>query len=223
MKRILADRTGIGPWVLLHLGRLFIAILFRLNRVMVFGEEALREAIVGDRPIFIGFWHGKMLAPVYYLRRYRPTVLASPSRDGALLSRLLAVWGYRIIPGSSNRRGREALRRMAPVLENREGILITAIDGPVGPAREAKPGSLALAARKGALLIPISGSASRHWTFWKSWDHFQLPKPFGRIVIQIGMPLDVDPGIDPEDVAQLMTQRTNEVEAEADALAAKLA
>jgi lysophospholipid acyltransferase (LPLAT)-like uncharacterized protein len=164
-----------------------------------------------------------MLAPVYYFRRFHPTAIVSPSRDGTLLSRLLAVWGYRIIPGSSNRGGREALRRMMTILENSDAILITAIDGPVGPARVAKPGSLTLAARNGATLIPISGSASRYWTFRKSWDHFELPKPFGRIVIQIGAPLDIEPGTDPGNVAQLMTERTNEVEAEADAFAAGLA
>ncbi|UCD36675.1 MAG: DUF374 domain-containing protein [Fidelibacterota bacterium] len=222
MKKVIEKRKSIGSWLLVHLGRWLISVLFSLNRVIVRGEEAFKQACAGRKPVFVGFWHGRMLYPIQYLRRYRTTAIVSPSRDGALLIHLLSTWGFEIIPGSSGQRGREALRQMVPVLSDPESILSTAIDGPVGPARIAKSGSLALAVKKGALLIPISGSASRHWTFWKSWDHFQLPKPFGRIVIQIGPPLEVSPDTDPEKVAEIMTHRANEVEQQADALTAHM-
>jgi lysophospholipid acyltransferase (LPLAT)-like uncharacterized protein len=215
-------RSKIPDWLVVWFGRAVIAALFFLNKVEVHGEEVLSPAHRSGKAMFLGFWHGRMLYSLRFLRRYRPAVLVSPSRDGTRLAKLLAAWGYRIIPGSSNRRSKEALRRITPVFEDSEGMLVTAIDGPIGPARKAKPGSLSLAVKTGALLVPISGSASRYWTFHKSWDDFQLPKPFGRIVLKIGSPLEIPPDADPREIADLMTTSTNELEEKTDDLASNV-
>ncbi|MFC1583205.1 lysophospholipid acyltransferase family protein [Candidatus Neomarinimicrobiota bacterium] len=215
-------RRRIPDWLVIWFVRGVIAALFSLNRVEVHGEEVLSQARRGGKALFLGFWHGRMLYSLRFLRRYHPAVLVSPSRDGTRLAKLLAGWGYQIIPGSSNRRSKEALRRITPVFKDPEGMLVTAIDGPIGPVRKAKPGSLSLAVKTGALLVPISGSASRYWTFHRSWDDFQLPKPFGRIVLQIGSPLEIPPDADPREVADLMTKCTNELEEKTDALASNV-
>lgn len=214
--------SKLSDWFVVWLGRGVIAILFFLNRIEVRGRDILSEARGSGKALFLGFWHGRMLYSLRFLRQYRPAVLVSPSRDGTRLANLLAGWGYQIIPGSSNRRSKEALRRITPVLEDPQGMLVTAIDGPIGPSRLAKPGSLSLAVKTGALLVPISGSASRYWTFHKSWDEFQLPKPFGRIVIQIGTPLEIPPGTEPREIANIMTRATNELEEKTDAVASNL-
>ena len=215
-------RRGLPDWLVVWFGRTVVAVLFALNRIEIHGQEALDQARESGRALFMGFWHVRMLYSLRYLRRYRPAVLVSPSRDGTRLAKLLAGWGYQIIPGSSNRRSKEALRRIGPIFKDPKGMLVTAIDGPTGPSRQAKPGSLSLAVRTGALLVPISGSASRHWTFHKSWDDFQLPKPFGRIVLEIGTPVEILPDADPREIADLMTKRTNELEERTDVLASKL-
>jgi lysophospholipid acyltransferase (LPLAT)-like uncharacterized protein len=195
-------RSKIPDWLVVWFGRVVIAALFFLNKIEIHGEEVLSPAHRSGKAMFLGFWHGRMLYSLRFLRRYRP--------------------GYRIIPGSSNRRSKEALRRITPVFEDSEGMLVTAIDGPIGPARKAKPGSLSLAVKTGALLVPISGSASRYWTFHKSWDDFQLPKPFGRIVLKIGSPLEIPPDADPREIADLMTTSTNELEEKTDDLASNV-
>lgn len=214
--------SKIPDWLVVWFGRSVIAALFFLNRIEVHGKEAFLQARQSGKALFLGFWHGRMLYSLWFLRRYHPTVLVSPSRDGIRLAKLLASWRYQIIPGSSNRRSKEALRQITPVFEDPEGMLVTAIDGPTGPSRKAKPGSLSLAVKTGALLVPISGSASRCWTFHKSWDDFQLPKPFGRIVLKIGSPLEILPDADPREIADLMTKCTNELEEKTDALASNL-
>jgi hypothetical protein len=101
--------------------------------------------------------------------------------------------------------------------------LAIAMDGPKGPVHEAKPGSLAVAAKKGALFIPFAGTATRRWVFEKSWDRFQVPKPFGRIIILYGPPIEYVPGIDDESLARLVSEHTIELERQVDALAAQLA
>ncbi len=222
MKITSTGRQRWVSWMLVQAGRALIASLFFLNRVTVRGEEHILRARAGGQPIFVGFWHGRMLYVLRYLRRFRPTVLASPSRDGMRMAHILRSWGYRIIWGSSSKGGREARQRMMLAFDKPETILVIAVDGPVGPARTAKPGGLALAAKKEAVLIPMSGAASRHWTFEQSWDRLQLPKPFGRIVIQFGEPIEVEPGIKEKELAHLMGQQINQAENEADALAARL-
>src|SRR5262249_22097648 len=58
-------------------------------------------------------------------------------------------------------------------------------DGPRGPAREFKPGTLMLAQWSGAPLLPLAYAADRYWQL-KSWDRLMIPKPFARIAIAIG-------------------------------------
>lgn len=209
-------------WLLVQAGRALMTVLFYLNRVVVRCEGIMTRARAGGRPIFLGFWHERMIYPLWYLRRYRPLGLVSQSSEGDLLAGLLASWGYSIIRGSSTRGSREALRAMVRILDEPGVIMVNAMDGPLGPAKVAKAGGVALAAKKGAVLIPITGAASRHWSFKQSWDRFQLPKPFGRIIIQFGEPIEVEPGIKEKELAHLMGQQINQTENEADALAARL-
>ena len=75
-------------------------------------------------------------------------------------------------------------------------MLITA-DGPKGPARRVKAGTVQLAAKTGAWVIPISWSGSRVKVLEKSWDRFLVPLPFGRIRFAYGQPLRIEPGLEP--------------------------
>ena len=206
--------------VILLLSRWFITAVFRLNRLAVGGEQHLLEAVRAGRPVFVGIWHNRLLYPLWYLRRFRPLALVSRSSDGDLVAGLLASWGYRILRGSSTRGSGDALRGMMRGLERHDMLMVNAMDGPVGPPRIAKMGSVALAAKKDALLVPLAGAATRRWTFRNSWDHFQIPKPFGRILVQCGPPLTLPPGLADEEVARLMGQQIDKVEEQADAVAA---
>ena len=215
---------GLGwrSWLLGQLGKGLFALIYLFNRIVVRGEEHLIQAHASGRPVFLGFWHGRMIYSLWYLRRYRPIVLVSQSSDGDIIAGLLQSWGYNTIRGSSSRGSRRGLRVMMRSLEKSDQLMVNAMDGPLGPAREAKAGGLAAAAQREAVLIPISGAASRCWTFKRSWDRFQIPKPFGRVVIQFGHPIEPYPVDDNEELARLMSQAINETEEQADALAAHL-
>ncbi len=222
MNAITEGGLSLGSRLLGQLGRVLFGILFFLNRIIVRGEDFLAQARTSGRPVFLGFWHGGMIYPLWYLRRYRPLVLVSRSSDGNIIAGLLESWGYATIRGSSTTGSQEALRAMMRIMDKPEVLMANAMDGPVGPARVAKVGGLALAARKKAVLIPIAGAASRRWIFKGSWDRFQIPKPFGRVAIQFGPPVRMEPGIDDEELARLMGQQISEAEEQADALTAHL-
>jgi lysophospholipid acyltransferase (LPLAT)-like uncharacterized protein len=59
----------------------------------------------------------------------------------------------------------------------------------------AKEGATRLARATGAPVLPLSISAERYWQV-KSWDRFQIPRPFTRAVVlfapTISVPRDCD-------------------------------
>ena len=67
---------------------------------------------------------------------------------------------------------------------DKQAIIAITNDGPKGPKHIAKGNSLKLAKEYNAQIITITGDSTKKWTF-KTWDHFYLPKPFGKIIINI--------------------------------------
>ena len=55
-------------------------------------------------------------------------------------------------------------------------------DGPLGPPKQAKEGTLRLALKHNASIIGMSGASSKSWTL-NTWDQLKLPKPFSVIYI----------------------------------------
>ena len=70
-------------------------------------------------------------------------------------------------------------------------------DGPRGPAEHLKPGLVYLASRTGLPVVPVAAAARRSWTL-RSWDRFRIPRPFTRVVVAYGDPIEVPPGIEGE-------------------------
>lgn len=64
------------------------------------------------------------------------------------------------------------------------------VDGPKGPAFVVKPGIIDMAKKAGVLIVPYGIGMSSYWEF-KSWDRFRMPKPFCKILVSYGQPIDV--------------------------------
>jgi lysophospholipid acyltransferase (LPLAT)-like uncharacterized protein len=95
-----------------------------------------------------------------------------------------------------------------------------AVDGPRGPACEAKPGISALARHNGSPILPITVGFRRAFTFGRAWDRFQLPVPFTRTVVAYGDPLWVPTEGGAQvlaEVAARLTQALRALTAEVDA------
>jgi lysophospholipid acyltransferase (LPLAT)-like uncharacterized protein len=63
-------------------------------------------------------------------------------------------------------------------------------DGPTGPPRQLKMGSIVLARETGLPIIPMMYGARRRIVF-RSWDRYFLPMPFTQIVVLHGEPVFV--------------------------------
>ena len=145
------------------------------------------ELVVDAQHVF-AFWHGQQM-PLLAVPRRRPTaVLVSHSRDGALQAGGLGSLGLWVLRGSPSCGGAEGLRRMLGAL--REGMdAAFAVDGPRGPRYRAKAGAGWVAARSGALLVPVGVAASRRIVLRRSWDRFEIPLPFARVCVFLGAPV----------------------------------
>ncbi|MBN1879327.1 lysophospholipid acyltransferase family protein [bacterium] len=130
------------------------------------------------RPIVLAHWHEDDMALIGAFAPARFHVIVSLSRDGHLLSYVLAKLGCIPVRGSSSRGGARALLAMIKALKESNGAGAITIDGPRGPRHQAKPGVVTLAQKTNAQLLTVSAGARRRFVFRKSWSQTYLPLPF---------------------------------------------
>lgn len=171
-------------------------------------------------PYLFAFWHGKQFLPALNVPRVHFTrggILASPSRDGAIITTMLQKMGYEVIRGSSRDRAAGALLNVKRKLK--QGVSMGfAIDGPIGPIHTVKPGMPFLAQKCNTAIIPIGSAYQKYWVFRKAWDKFQLPKPFTKAALVMGEPFIVSPEADIHLICKELENRINMAEAQAEQL-----
>ena len=203
-------------------GRWIFQILFFLNKVTIKGEENLLKLIQSGDPVMLCVWHGRLLFPSWYIRHHTTLhIISSKHADSELLAQILRHWGYRLIRGSTNKGGVRVIREMSEIFKE-GGIIAVTNDGPQGPARIAKSGSIGLAIKNNVKIITVTGSATKYWQM-KSWDQFMLPKPFGKIQIIVSTPMKITekPSSTGAEV-QLLSEFINHYQDEVDQLTGKI-
>jgi lysophospholipid acyltransferase (LPLAT)-like uncharacterized protein len=119
--------------------------------------------------------------------------MVSQSRDGDFVALGLRLAGIKTIRGSSRRRGKDkgglsALGQLAEHLRSGAPAYL-AVDGPRGPRNRVHKGIAALSHRTGAAVLNVVAVPKRRWIFKRSWDRFQIPKPFCKIDIYMAAPI----------------------------------
>lgn len=184
------------------IGMLIIQIFWRTCRIVrVEGSRHLEDRVLHGKPVVICYWHRHQLLCWSYLRKLidrgaRIGWLISASVDGEAISDIARrMGGGIVIRGSTTSGGAEALRNMYKAI-TRDGVSPgTTPDGPYGPRSEFKPGIVKIAQLSGAPLVPLAYCADRAWVL-DSWDRFVIPKPFCRVIIAIGEPVEVPRRLD---------------------------
>ncbi|MFH0959828.1 MAG: lysophospholipid acyltransferase family protein [Pseudomonadota bacterium] len=139
-------------------------------------------------------FHGTMLFPVYYCRRYPGVAMVSRSWDGEIIDRSIRRMGYDTTRGSSSRGGKEALWEMIDMINEKKYCSGLAVDAPRGPSRKVKIGIVVVAKETGQPVVPLVSWATKKIRF-RSWDSMILPLPFGTIVMAFGKPTTVPQGL----------------------------
>ncbi len=168
------------------------------------------EILESRKAFVIAFWHGTMLANWYVNRNKNITALVSPSKDGELLSKILHKWGYNLQRGSSNKSGKESLDILVEKAKSGNSIAITP-DGPRGPAKEFKAGAVIIA-KKGNLPLILVGVKNKNlYLFKNSWDKFELPKPFSKIVLNYSEPIYIKNDLSYEETSVIIDECKNKL------------
>ena len=179
--------------VLVRLVSQTLVATYRLHRLE--GAEHLDRAL--EPPAMLACWHEQLaLSLLLVRRRLLPaggpvSILTSHSDDGELAARVARAWGIRVTRGSTSRGGREAMLNLYRELVKHRSTLLLMPDGPRGPAREAKAGSVVLAAMSGAPIIP-AGLAADRGPRLRSWDGMIVGAPFSRVAVAVGEPMVLD-------------------------------
>jgi lysophospholipid acyltransferase (LPLAT)-like uncharacterized protein len=178
---------------------MLIRIVGATVRFSVEGFEHLQEAAGAGRLPIYTCWHDRVFLATYFFRRRRIVVMTSQSFDGEYIARFIQRFGFGATRGSSTRGGVGALVEMVRLVRAGcpAGFLI---DGPRGPRHEAKMGAVLLAKKTGQPVLPFSVNAARFWEV-KSWDRFQIPKPFTRAFVRLAPPIYVPSDADDDALA----------------------
>jgi len=187
------------PWWMGPAEVLGAAALWLLGRTWRIEEHNAPEfdaAKGAGEQVILAFWHARQLPLAYTHRGRGVIVLVSRSRDGELISRILARLGSGTARGSSTRGGDAAIRELRAAAAEGHWLAFTP-DGPRGPAERAKDGLTFVASQLGLRVVPLASAARDSWVL-RSWDRFRVPRPFARVCIGHGAPIAVAPERDAE-------------------------
>jgi lysophospholipid acyltransferase (LPLAT)-like uncharacterized protein len=157
------------------------------------GLERARTTVRESGSVIPVYWHQHLLFGVRALLALREDglkigFLVSPSVDGTAPAMAVRKIGGHVIRGSSTHTGARALRDFYETIVKQGVSPAITPDGPRGPVHEFQPGAVVLSQLSGKPILPVSVAASHAWRF-RTWDKFELPLPFSRVVIAYGEPV----------------------------------
>lgn len=177
----------------------------------------VEDRILGDRDQIYApcFWHQQMIVCGRVLRGwtrrgFKACYIISASVDGEIAARVASSWGAEVIRGSATSAGALVLRD-AHAMMQRGVSMATAPDGPLGPRFEFNPGTVLIARIGRAPLVPIACAADRAW-YLDSWDRFMIPKPFARVALAIGEPVEVPGELSRQELEKFRTRMQSSIE-----------
>ncbi|WP_291327578.1 lysophospholipid acyltransferase family protein [Desulfovibrio sp. UCD-KL4C] len=168
-------------------------ILTKTYRFEVEGLENLTKIMNRNDPVMLALWHNELFSLTSYgmTKGFPYVTMASDSRDGQIITETLERVGYKVARGSSTRGGVKAMLGMTRLMKKEGRIGVITVDGPKGPRHKIKQGILAIAQKTDSLIIPMRAYVDNPIVFEKSWDRFEVAKPFSRCKVFMGAPFKV--------------------------------
>jgi lysophospholipid acyltransferase (LPLAT)-like uncharacterized protein len=172
-----------------------INLLFRSYKIQTIIGQDVVDRIIDSKSVYAPcYWHQDLVLGNLFLRKwiargFRAGFLISASVDGDVPAKIARSWGAEVIRGSANSTGALVLRDMHGMFKS--GVSVVSIaDGPTGPKSVFKVGVVLMAKVANAPMVPVSCAADRAW-YLNRWDQFMIPKPFARIVLAVGEPVEI--------------------------------
>lgn len=197
-----------------RLGRVLAALLRVLAATWRIDSAAsARLTVEGGAPTLVGFWHGKYFALLSLLQGTEGLVLIGAGFRGKVIGAICESLGYTpiLLPHGARE---QALEQMRAALSGTR-LCATALDGPVGPARQVKPLLLRLAAEVGAQIVPVSVVAAPRLVLGWRWDRREIPLPLARVRLVVGEEVRIPQGTSDRELEELrrrVAHRLDELE-----------
>ena len=179
---------------MINIGLFILNLISKTWRIHVEGNVNLSKGVIGSG-------HGDMIPCWYLFRKQSPCALVSQSKDGELLTKILTMWSFNVVRGSSSKGGSEALDEMVRLAK--ENVLLIAPDGPRGPSLKMKPGIAVAAQRAQVPVYLIKTNMSFFKQFPKSWT-ISNSSAFCKIDMKINGPYIIESDASKEDINKLL-------------------
>lgn len=201
LKQRFRDLKKLPDWVFI-LPAMMIKILRHIMRTEIIDPFGLLDP--KHHPVVTVTWHNRLLFfPPMFTKELRKSTVAviSASRDGQYIADLIKQFDIVSARGSSSKKGSQALHcAMKAVLSEGKCVSFTP-DGPRGPKYTMGKGPVYLASQTGLAIVPVGINYSDYWEL-KSWDGFQIPKPWAKITLEIGGAIKVPPDLSEDDLVK---------------------
>ncbi len=198
LKKKFRNTKKLPNWIFYILAGVLKFMRFFFYRLEIIDPENWIERAEGVVSVT---WHNRLLFfPVVFPKKVRKKTVAvvSASRDGQYIADLIRCFGLRSARGSSSKGGMNAQLEAVRALKSNCNVSFTP-DGPRGPRYHLSRGPIHLASMHKTSVIPVAVNASRYWEC-RSWDRFQIPKPFSKLTLVIGDPIAVPENLTPEEL-----------------------
>ena len=165
--------------------KFILTCVFITCRWKVINIGPFNEAINNDKPILLCLWHNQLACVSRYFKNTRLNLygVSSSHFDSEILAKILVAWKIKLIRGSSSWGWSKVLKKMIWLFRDSSTIIALTNDGPKGPPKIAKEGSLSVAKKYNAQILCVSADADNKWVL-KTWDKTIVPKPFLTIYIK---------------------------------------
>ena len=193
--------------------RIVLDFIYNTNSKVVEGKENIINEINLGKSVILCVWHARLLSVVHNLKNEKVNALAGTHQDADIISRVAASWGWNMIRGSSKEKGDIAYRKIFKILREKQNIFFITPDGPTGPPKIPKLGIIRASQKTQTKIIPIGVYSTKNWGF-TNWDTFFLEKPFGKLFIKYGAPIQFGKNESSEKCIDFLIKKMDIVEKE---------
>ena len=183
----------------LRFASFLINVLLSTVKIKFKNRQAVESLYEKEQNFVSAFWHGSMLTGWYIHRGKNFAALVSKSKDGNVLSQILKSWEYNVVRGSSHVGGKEALEMLVNLVNQNFNLAITP-DGPTGPIHKMKAGAV-ITAKKCNVPLVLTGIGCKNKFVLKSWDKFEIPKPFAEVNVIYSEPIYINENLSYEETS----------------------
>ena len=183
--------------------KVLILAIIKTCKLKIIGDEHVQALREQNIPIIYVYWHRHIFVTIYRFKNTGACPLISLSGDGEIVAQIAVEFGMNPVRGSSSKGGARAfIELLNAIKKDHAEVLITA-DGPKGPLRRVKDGTIRLARKSNSVIVPIAWHSNKVKILEKSWDRFKIPLPFGTITYAYGEPFEIPQDADKGDEERL--------------------